>query len=301
MTKKLLVVFAAALVFSPALLLADADDSPAAIGAGKGPFGLLDPASKYYRDVFPEPFRVEDTAIDNELRFDWEHDEARGARSNIVTAEVQKSFGIVTFEVQSPYAITTGGGEDDDAADRPSGHHAEGFANVELAGRIPIYQFVSASGLFDNSIGFNLELGVPTNSIFSKNTELAPGIFDDLAIGDHFTLQTLFTFSHLFGSLQTGRDTFEYGLAFGYAIEDEEFAVPHVERLIPMVEVLGETTLSGYTAGTNVLTGTAGLRAEFKSIGKIQPQLGIGYIFPIDKGGRDQLQWGLFTSLVFEF
>ena len=54
--------------------------------------------------------------------------------------------------------------------------------------------------MFDNTVGINMEVGIPTNSRVSKNTEIAPGIFDDLRIGDHFSLQTLFTFSSLLGS-----------------------------------------------------------------------------------------------------
>jgi hypothetical protein len=282
----------------PIRVMADADDLPAT-GCTEL-FGTLDYRSKYYSDWFPEPFRVEDTAIDNELRFDWEHDEGKGSRDNIETGEIQKSLGIFTLEIQAPYISTTGtiaGDSDDPSVTRSSA----GFGNVELGARLPVLQYVSNTGFFDNTIGFNLEAGVPTNSVVSKNSEIVPGVFDDLAVGKRFSVQTLFSFSHVFGSVPTGRESFEYGLAFAYAIEDEDFAIPHVERLIPSIELIGNTLLDGSNVGHNALTGTAGLRAEFKSIGKVQPSLGIGYIFPIDRGGRDELHWGIISSLTLEF
>jgi hypothetical protein len=286
---------------------ADSDDAPAT-RCGSCLFSTLDSRSKYYGDSFPEPFRVEDTTLNNELRFDWEHDENRGAIGNVMSAEVQKSVGIVTLEIQAPYLINTSsgnstdrGGDADDAVVGSSGRHrAQGFGDIELAARLPLLQYVSSSSLVDNSVGFNLDCGIPTNTVVGKNAELSPGVFDDLAIGNHFTLQTLFSFTHTFGSYSAGRGSFAYGLAFGYAIEDEEFAIPRVERLIPMLELVGNTTLDGRLAGHDALTGTAGLRAEFKPIGSIQPTFGVGYIFPIDSGGREQTRWGLFTSLTFE-
>jgi hypothetical protein len=153
----------------------------------------------------------------------------------------------------------------------------------------------------DNSVGLNAEIGVPVDTRFSKNTEIDPGIFDDLALGDHFSLQTLFTLSSSVGPTRGSRESFEYSLAFAYAIEDEEFRVPHVERIIPIVELLGETALDGSSSGSNALTGTAGVRFELKSIFHLQPSFGVGYIFPIDKGGRDDIRWGVVTSLDFEF
>ena len=265
-------------------------------------FGTLNPRSKYYSDWFPEPFRVEDTTIDNELRFDWEHDEGHGSTGDFLTAEVQKSVGILTFEIQAPYIMTTGGGvNDDDPGDASRSHRTQGFGTIELGARVPLFQYVSKSGFLDNSIGFNLEVGVPTNTAVGKNAEITPGVFDDLAIGDHFSVQSLFSISHTYGTVSAGRDSFQYGLAFAYAIEDEDFSIPHVERLIPSVELVGNTVLDGKLGGSNALTGTAGGRAEFKPIGKLQPTFGVGYIFPIDRGGREQLRWGIISSLVLEF
>jgi hypothetical protein len=301
MNKKLLMVFALFLMCgTPALLLADADDTTTAYAPGSELFKTLNYRSKYYADWFPEPFRVEDTAIDNELRFDWEHDQGRGSVGNTETFEIQKSFNIFTFELQVPYSATTGAiaADGDDAA---VSHSSAGFANVELGARLPLFQYVSKTGLIDNSVGFNFEAGIPTNSVLGKNAEISPGLFDDLGIGNRFSVQTLFTFTHTFGTVQTGRASFQYGLAFGYAIEDEDFRIPHVERLIPSVELVGNTALDGANAGHNALTGTAGVRAEFKPIAGLQPSFGVGYIFPIDGGGRDEIRWGGIVSLTLEF
>jgi hypothetical protein len=303
MRQFIFVLLIAALVLaSSAQLRADADETPVpttAPGTMGHRVGLLDFDSKYFRDAFPEPFRVEDTTLNNELRFDWEHDQAKGVRSDAFTAEMQKSVGIVTLEVQGQYITSSGRLDLGDGDDAGSGN---GFENVQVGGRVPILQFISNSGSIDNSIGINLEGGIPTNSQVSKNASASIGIFDDLALGDHFTLQTLFSYSRLFGSLPAnGRDLFDYGLAFGYAIEDEQLPIPDVERLIPIAELVGETSLTGAATGQNVLTGTAGLRIEFKPIDKLQPQFGVGYVFPIDSGGRRQIQWGLITSLTLEF
>jgi len=285
---------------SPALLLADADDAPAGKTISVSAFGLLNERSKYFQDWFPEPFRVEDTAVDNELKFDWEHDEGKQSRADQITAEIQKSVGIVTFEIQAPYVISTGP-DHDDTEDASHIQRTEGFGDIELAARVPIHQFVSSTGFFDNSVGLNVEVGMPTNTRFGKNTEIGPGIFDDLAIGEHFSLQALFSLASLVGPTRGGRDSFEYGLAFGYVIEDEEVRLPRIERLIPSVELVGETTLDGANIGHNALTGTVGLRFEFKPIGRLQPQFGIGYVFPVDKGGSEEIRWGVITGLVVEF
>jgi hypothetical protein len=264
-----------------------------------GMFGLLDKRSRYNTDWFPEPFRVEDTTINNEVRFDWSHSEGKGLTSNLFSAEIQKSFGLATFEIRGSYLRSAASHLDGTEIDST---REEGLGNVELGARWPIWQFVSASELVDNTVGINLELGIPVNSRASKNAEIGPGIFDDLRIGEHFSLQSLFTFSSLLGSRpEESREAFEYGLAFGYAIEDEEFPVPYVERTIPIFEIVGETSLEGDRRGHNSLTGTAGLRFELKPIDRIQPQFGVGYIFPMDQGGREELRWGIITSLTLEF
>ena len=77
--------------------------------------------------------------------------------------------------------------------------------------------------------------------------------------------------------------------------------MPYVERSVPIIELVGETSLDGDRPGHNALTGTAGLRFELKPIDHIQPEFGVGYIFPMDQGGREELRWGIITSLTLEF
>ena len=286
------------LCISPTLLLADTDDAPTAYAPGKELFGTLNYRSEYLRRLFSEPFRVEDTAIDNELRFDWEHDQAKGSVGNTESAEIQKSFNIFTFEIQANYSATTGGiaADSDDTA---AAGRSAGFGNVELAARLPLYQYLSKTASIDNSVGFNLETAIPTNTYVSKNAGISPGLFDDLAIGEHFSVQSLFAFTHTFGDTQTGRASFQYELAFGYAIEDEDFKIPLID--VTPDPQRGTRRQHGSTAGHNALTGTASRRAEFKTVGIVQPSFGVGYIFPIDGGGRDELGWGIITSATFEF
>jgi hypothetical protein len=272
--------------------------NPSSLTAGDARFGafdLLDHRSAYYHQSFPEPFRVEDTTLDQEFRLDWQHAESRTGISNLAIAEVQQPVGIVTFEVQTSYAAnqTTSTSEDDP---NPSG-----FGSIELGARFPVCQFVSTGRMVDNTTGLNLEVGVPTNSPLSKNTEITPGVFDDLLIGQ-FSVQSLIGISSLLGSKPLeGRESIEYGVAFGYAVAHEEFPLPGIDQTTPIFELVGETALSGPRPGQDALTATAGIRFEFKSIGPIQPELGLAYFFPIDQGGREELKWGTILSLDFDF
>jgi hypothetical protein len=94
---------------------------------------------------------------------------------------------------------------------------------------------------------------------------------------------------------------FEYGFVFGYTIQHQQLPIPDVMQLIPVFELVGETQLNQADSGHNSLTGNAAFRVNLKSIGRVQPRLGMGYIFPIDSGAREDTHWGVVTSLVFEF
>jgi len=267
-----------------------------------GPLGLFDSRSSYGLGVYPEPFLVDDSDLEvNEARLDWFHLAGKGARSDLMTAEVEKGFGLLTLEVEVPYEYDTFS-----AFDTVTGHadrsRIQGFDNVDLGARAPFYQFVSQDGSFDTTFGAAIEVGVPTNSPVSKNAEIVPKIFNDTTLGDHFTLQSIFGYSMLLGSGdEGGLHTFEYGFDFGYTIYHHELPLPDVEELIPVFEVLGDTTVNHAEAGHNELLGNVAFRANLKAIGRVQPRLGIGYVFPIDQGARDDARWGIITSLVFEF
>jgi hypothetical protein len=171
-----------------------------------GLFNGLDHRSWYNEGNFPEPFLVDDSGLEiNEARLDWLHTEANGQHSDIASAEVEKGFGLTTLELKVPY-------ERDASSDQTS----QGIGNVEVGARHPFYQYVSATGFFDSTLGAALELGIPVNSEVSKNTELVPKIFNDLRLGEHFTLQSLFGYSTFFGgSPDGGLQNFEYGFVFG--------------------------------------------------------------------------------------
>ena len=195
--------------FLPAALQADELVSTPAPGTRYGLFNGLDHRSEYGQGAFPEPFLVDDTALEvNEARFDWLHTRAGGnSHSDHFKAEVEKGFGLMTVELEVPYV-----------RDSSDGEITKGFANIDLGALYPFYQYVSPHNLLDTTFGAAIEVGIPTTSPVSQNTELVPKIFNDLKVGE-FTLQSLAGYSMLFGpGPDGGVQVFEYGLVFGYMI-----------------------------------------------------------------------------------
>lgn len=266
-----------------------------------GLLNLFDHRSMYGKGIFPEPFLIGASDLEmNELRFDWLHQEGKGRVADFSHIELEKSFGLLTLELNIPYERDTTRLYSP-LTRRTNGARSEGLANIEVGARHPVYQFVSRDESIDSTFGVAIEVGIPTNSIVSKNTEIVPKIFNDLRLGEHFTLQTVLGYSFLRGSGEAGgRQTFEYGLVFGYAIPHKELPLPGTDRIVPMFEIKGETA-TNHGAGHNILLGDVALRLNLKAIGRLQPRLGVGYVFPIDKGAKDELRWGIYTSLVFEF
>jgi hypothetical protein len=257
-----------------------------------GLFHGLDHRSYYSEGNFPEPFLVDDSGLEiNEARLDWLHAEARGAKTDTVKAEVEKGFGLLTLELEVPYERSVAGGKT-----------TAGFDNIDLGARYPFFQFVSAKGFFDTTIGAAIELGIPVDSTISRNTELVPKLFTDTKLGEHLTVQSVFGYSMLFGPGEDGGlRTFEYGGDLGYTIQHSELPIPGVQQFIPMFELAGETTLNHGESGRNSMIGNAAFRLNLKSIGRVQPRLGFGYVFPLDNNARADLRRGFFTSLVFEY
>jgi hypothetical protein len=257
-----------------------------------GLFNWLDTRSQHGQGVFPEPFLVDDSDLEpGEARLDWLHTQQPGqARSDVVMAEVEKAFGVVTFELEVPYQY-----------DSAPGSITHGFDNVNFGARSPIYQFVSPNGGVDLTFGAGIEAGIPNGSAFSKNAELVPKIFNNLKVGN-FTTQCVLGYSTLFGPGSEGdSQTFEYGLVFGYTIPHERLRLPAVQEVIPVFELRGDTGLNNENFGHNTLLGNTGFRLNMKAIGRIQPRPGVGFVFPIDSGARAETHWGVITSLVFEF
>jgi hypothetical protein len=265
--------------------------SASAVDTRYGLFNWLDNRTEYGQGVFPEPFLVDDSDLEpNEARLDWLHTGADGSKSDIVKAEAEKGFGLLTLELEVPYQYDTA-----------AGTTTKGFDNVDLGARYPFYQFVSASGFVDSTFGAAVELGIPTGSALSKNAELVPKIFNDLKVGN-FTAQSILGYSTLFGPGQEGGlQTFEYGFVFGYTISHTQMPLPDVQETIPFLELVGETQLNKDNPGHNSLLGNAGFRFNLKAIGGVQPRPGIGFIFPLDSGAREDTHWGVITSLVFQF
>ena len=277
-------------MFGPTIVLAD--DQTVSTGDRYGLFNWLDHRSFYNEGDFPEPFLVDDSGLEiNEARLDWLHTEAHGSKTDIAKAEVEKGFGLTTVELELPY-------------ERDSSAHSltKGFANVDVGVRRPLHQLVSATGFFDNTLGLAAEVGIPTGSAVSKNTELVPKIFDDARIGEHFTAQSVLGYSQLFGPGEDGGlASFEYGFVFGYTIQHAQLPLPGALQFIPMFEFSGETQLNKADAGRNSVLGNAGFRVNLKTIGRVQPRLGVGFVFPVTGAAHEEVHRGIFTSLVFEY
>ena len=256
-----------------------------------GLFGLLDHRSSYGRDVFPDPFLVEDSDLEESaLRLDWFHTKAGAARSDVGTVEVEQGFGLFTLQLQASY--------ERDAS--PEGVE-QGASDIEIGIRHPFFQYVAPNNLFDTTIGASVVVGIPTNSPFSKDTQFVPQIFNDLRFGSHLTLQSVGGYAIQFGPGQDGGlHVFEYGFALASTFRHEELPLPGVNQFIPMFEISGEKQLNHGDTSNSVLA-TAGFRVNLKGIGPFQPRIGIAYVFPLNGTAREEIHHGIYTSLVFEF
>jgi len=257
-----------------------------------GLFDLLDHRSSYEDGAFPEPFLVDDSVLEtDEFRLDWLRTWADGQRGDMAKAELEKGFGLWTLELEVPFEQT-----------RSEGQTLRGLGNINVGGRHPIYQFVSDDGLINTTFGAAVELGIPSGSQVSNNAELVPKIFNDLSLGRHFTIQSVLGISTLYGGgADGGLQTFEYGFVFGYSIPHRDLPLPGIRQLVPLFELQGQTALNKDSAGSNSLLGNLAIRANLSPIGEVQPRLGLGYVFPIGQGARQDVSSGFITSLVFEY
>jgi len=259
-----------------------------------GLFNALDHRSGYYRDSFPQGLLVEDTSAEEEgeLELNYLHTAADVKRDDIVSAEAQKSLGVLTFELEVPYQRSV----------NSHGAVVEGVGNIELNARMPLYQYVPANGAVDNTAGVGVELGIPVNSAVSKNTELEPGVFNDLQLGNHFTVQATLGYDKSFGGGDDGgEEDFEYGLNLAWAIPYTQLPIPGVQRISPMFEVDGELGLNEDESGQNSVLGSAGFRADFKPVCGLDPSLGLAYVFPMSAVAHKDVHWGIASSFTVEF
>ncbi len=271
---------------------ATGDPTPASQASTRyGIFGLLDHRSEYGASTFPEPLLIDDTNLElNEFRIDWFHADIQAQRNDSVKVELEKGFGLLTLELELNYERESSPGET-----------LKGLGSVNLGARHPIFQYVTQDGEFDTTFGVAVEVGIPTNTVMSKSTELVPKIFNDTRIGKHITVQSILGYSALYGGEDDGIHTLEYGLTLGYAFTRQEIAIPGVQQITPVFELQGEKQLNKEDSGRSTVLGNAALRVNLSSIGPIQPRLGVGYVFPMNSAAREDLHWGIYTSLVFEY
>lgn len=255
-------------------------------------FPRLDSRSAYGQDVFPEPFLVDDSDWeDDEFRLDTFRTQGPAQQSDSIKAEVEKGFGPLTLEIETPYA-----------RNKDAGQASQGLSNIDLGARIPVYQSVSEDGGLDSTFGAAFEVGVPTNSIISKNTEVVPKVFNDLKLGGRLTLQTVLGYSTLLGGGDEGGSrSFEYGFVLGCTFQRNELSCPGVEQLTPILEVSGQTALDKSDSGHSSILGNLGFRLNLKTFQSIHPRLGLGYVFPLNQDTRDTVHHGFVTSVVLDY
>lgn len=289
--KLAILTFGTITLFAAANLALADDSSPTTPNTRYGLFNGLDHRSSYGQGVFPEPFRVDDTDLESrEFRLDWLHTARGSDHTDIIHPEIEWGFGNLTLELEAPYERNVEGGQ-----------VTKGFDNVDVGARYPFFQYVSKKGFFDTTFGAAVEVGIPTTSALSHNTELVPKIFNDTKIGN-FSIQSVIGYSMLYGpGAEGGVNTFEYGFVFGYDIPHETFPLPGVDKIIPVAELTGETQLNKGEAGQSTLTADFGLRVNLKSFGSIQPRPGVVFVLPLNRNSREEQHWGIMTSLVFEF
>ncbi len=274
---------------TPASLAAPKD----LVGTRFGPFGLFDTRSQYGTGFFPEPFLVDEGDLDREIVFSSIHQEGAGSLSTSVTGEVEWSFNLLTVEVEAPY-------EHDVTFDANSRENSEGMGSPSISFRHPIWQYVSENETVDNTLVLACETAFPTNSEVSHSTEVVPGLFDLLRIGDHFGFQANVGLSTLYGGDENHDSTLEYSGDFSWIIDDTEISLPkEILGIVPIIELAGEASLN-HGDHSDELTGVAGVRFNLANIGPALPRLGVGYIFPIDKQAREDFHWGVTVSLVFD-
>jgi len=278
---------------------ADEDDISAATNswtsknARFGMFDWLDHRSGYYQDCFPQALIVDDTSLEpgGELELSYLHTAAGSQHSDFMSAELQKSIDLVTFELEVPYERFT-----------DSSGAARGIGDVEFHARCPLYQYVSGNGFFDNTLGPIGGVGIPVYSQVSRNTELEGGLFDDVKLGDHFTIQTVLEYDKLFGGgADGGSEEFDYGLVFAWCVSHKEMPVPGLERFTPMFEVDGDLGLNQAEAGQNSVLGSMGFRVDFRSIVGFEPSLALSYVFPMSSAARNEVHWGIAMNFTIGF
>src|SRR4051812_45926105 len=116
-----------------------------------GPLNAFDLRSKYNTNFFPEPLLADEMDADQEVRFSWLHTEKSNHRADEATVEIEKSFNLLTVEVEVPYEREV---ETEDGQTSRS----EGIGSVEIAARHPFYQYAAPDRGIDLTLGARVEL-----------------------------------------------------------------------------------------------------------------------------------------------
>lgn len=256
-----------------------------------GLFDALDHRSVYGKGLFPEPFTVDETDLESEIRFDWSRVALGSSHTDMFKIELEKSIGVATFEIEVPYIRAVAPGE-----------RVDGVDNIDLGVRLPVFQYVTQDQNFDFTVGVGFEWGIAPEDAISRNGELVPKIFFDTMLFKHFSVQAIAGVSFITGpGEEGGEQSFEYGAIIGYNIEHKVLPIPGVESIVPMFEISGEVGLNHDIAGEQNVSGFVGARLNLNAIGPIQPRFGAGYLFPINDIAREDFHSGVYTSFVFEF
>jgi hypothetical protein len=278
-----------------ARLCADEDDNARNTSAPEnsryGLFGLFDHRSAYGRDVFPEPLLVDDTdREDEEVQVDWFHAKTGSLRSDTASAQFTKGFGLLSLELTVPFVFESS-----------SEGVTRGIGSIGIGARHPLYQYVSAGGFFDMTLGAAVEAGIPTHSSVSRNTEFVPKFFNDMRFGSHVTLQSVCGYSKLFGPGEdSGLRTLDYGMVLAVTFQHEELPLPGIRQFSPLFEISGEKQLN-HEEAHNGLLGDVGFRANLKPFGGLALRLGVGYVFPMNQAARAEVHHGIYTSVILDF
>ena len=269
-----------------------------------GLFNGLDHRSIYGQFWFPEPLNSDEADVDNEVRLDYQHTEKSGHQFDGLHTELEHAFGLFTVEAGVGWESDRSSGGFDAITGTTDRDTEEGWTNIELAGRYPLYEYVSPTGYFDDTFVFGCEFSPPTHTEISHDTEIVPKLFNLMKIGDHISLQTAVGLSMLVGPDEDGGlGTVEYDAVLGYELTHDALPIPRILNITPIIEFDGEYTLNHDDAQENNLVGVVGARFNFDSVSFLssQPRVGLGYMFPLDANAREDFHWGIITSLVFEY
>ncbi len=259
-------------------------------------FNLLTRRSRYGTGFFPEHFRQTSLDREHELRLDYFQGGHTGRHEQEIEGEIEWAIKDLTLTVEAEW-------ESEHEIDEETGgwKRDEGWQTVKFKAHHPLYQYVSADDSFDYTLVGKVSVGVPlSGSLRHDSYEIYPLLGQLLRLGGHFTTQTWTGVNFVTGGDERGTRELRYGALFGWNLSRTEVAIPGVQALTPLLELDGQSSLSG-EEHVHRLFGVAGARFDLTPIGPLQPRFGLGYLFPIDTGARRELSWGVQSSLIFEF